>query len=66
MESQGGVMASGQDHIEQPWPPREQKFQLAPRIRRDQLVQIGVPVVTEKYPTLGSRRGPRVGAQGRR
>ena len=40
MESQGGVMAGGQDHVQQPWPPREQELQLRLRIRRDQLVQI--------------------------
>ena len=40
MESQGGVMAGGQDHVQQPWPPREQELQLRLRIRRDQLMQI--------------------------
>ena len=33
-------MAGGQDHVQQPWPPREQELQLRLRIRRDQLVQI--------------------------
>ena len=40
MESQGRVMAGGQDHVQQPWPPREQELQLRLRIRRDQLVQV--------------------------
>ena len=40
MESQGGVMAGGQDHVQEPWPPREQELQLRLRIRRDQLMQV--------------------------
>ncbi len=40
MESQGGVMAGGKYHVQQPWPPREQELQLRLCIRRDQLMQI--------------------------
>ena len=40
MESQGGVMARGQDDVEQPWPPCEQELELRLRIGREQLVQV--------------------------
>ena len=40
MESEGRVMAGGEDHVQQWWAAREQELQLGLRFRRDQLMHV--------------------------